>query len=755
MKIRAISFMNLVFFMPAIILSWFVWNDYRGYLTNIDDHLPSFTGVYMLDNGKKVLGLSEENNWDYYRARVFDTETGTLMKETTIRRNIHGKLDVVSYQQGGVIVPTYDDSSGLQLNYFLPSGENEELAQGTIQDPNYLSTGVYSWRGRLIVTGETQNTVLYLALIEGGKLDTVLLNDPDLLPARPVRVSEVHGSFENDKAVPVFEVDLKDDRTAYVSGIFGQNKRPLVIMQDADETPFAAQDRASAQFAKPFGIDNAKLIRTDGDYPGLARFYDANEGQWGDAVPTPKPVYQSRIFLLNDEEVLIAGSTAEDELNGSVLGYIFNEKTGEFADATGLLGKLSYEELVKNETRFFKDTGSEVLFYVGGDEKTGSLNLISQKSMLLSNDQVKKWMISEGEDRLSVHSFWNYVKEGGALIINWLVWVLIPVVTFTGVALLPRLLMGSRRKKIAEGLHLPGTIVNMEQTGVYVNNLPQVRFVVRFEDEGQIKEVSIKKVISFLDGANIGDQVMISYNREKNRAVFLGQEDLQNNNQRIPEVIRGAVLTRIENHGKVNRGQALLLHFSANGREYSVPVVQPSGFEYRVGENASLASMQGTVSLFSYGEGNGFEHAEQISLQGEVIRVEELPITIGNGQLKILEVIVSEGHERIRKINSLFVPKSLPVKAGVVIPIVMRKDDYLKEARLHKAKQGAAKVTSVRYAGTYGSRPLAEITAERGGISYRIYQTIEPVYGVEVGDDLWIAYDETSREAVIINYSSM
>ncbi|MMZ71673.1 hypothetical protein D1872_351920 [compost metagenome] len=64
-------------------------------------------------------------------------------------------------------------------------------------------------------------------------------------------------------------------------------------------------------------------------------------------------------------------------------------------------------------------------------------------------------------------------------------------------------------------------------------------------------------------------------------------------------------------------------------------------------------------------------------------------------------------------------------------------------------------MTAVQYAGTLGERPLAAITAERGGVVYRITQTIEPVYGVEVGDDVWIAYDEASREAVIVNYSSI
>ncbi|MCY9544482.1 hypothetical protein M5X00_07130 [Paenibacillus alvei] len=105
----------------------------------------------------------------------------------------------------------------------------------------------------------------------------------------------------------------------------------------------------------------------------------------------------------------------------------------------------------------------------------------------------------------------------------------------------------------------------------------------------------------------------------------------------------------------------------------------------------------------------------------------------------MLETILTDEAERLRKSNSLFVPKGFPVKAGVVIPVVMRNDDYEKELRLQKGKQGAAIVTSVRFVGTLGERPLAQITVERAGGSYHIHQSIEPLYGVEIGDELWIA----------------
>lgn len=753
MKKSGLSLMNLVFFIPAIILSVLVWNDYNGYMTNIDDHLPSLDGLYFLDEGRKAVGLSDERGGTRYRVHLFDAAAGTIIEETKVRSNIHGPLDAASYQQGGVIIPTYDDSLGLQLNFFRPSGEVDELAQGTLQVPGYLSSGVYSWRGRLIITGETPDSALYLAQVKEGKLDTVHLNSPDLLHARPVRLMEVHGSFDNDQPLPIFEVDLKDDRTVYISGILDEKNQPALLMQTEEETSFDARDKAGARFARHFGIDNTKLVKADTRYPGQAHFYNAAEEKWGGAVPTPKPVYQAKVFLLNDREVLVAGSSAEDELNGSILGYVFNEKNGGFTDVTGLVGQLAYEDLRNAKMRFFKELDSDMLYFSMEQKSAGAFNVKNRTAQVVTTEQAKRWLLLDGEDRISLRSFWNYVRQGDALVVNWAVWLVLPVLSYIGLAVLVRILRSKQSRQIAEGNILPGTILRMEETGVYVNEQPQVRFTVRFEDEGRMKEVAIKKVISFLNEVKVGDPVVISYNQQKNSAVFVTAEDLPK--QKEPEMIRDAVLRRIEVCGNVNRSKVLQLHFTAGGSDYAVPVVQPPGFEYRVGERANLALVQGMARIHSYGNDVRLEASGQISAQGEVICIEEFPVTIGNRQLMMLEVMVSEGTERIRKVNSLFMPKGFPVKAGVVIPIIIRKEDYAKELRLQKGKQGAAKVTTVRFDGTLGERPLAQITAEREGVSYRIHQSIEPIYGVEAGDELWIAYDENSREAVILNYSSL
>ncbi|MNI16810.1 hypothetical protein D3C73_701560 [compost metagenome] len=118
-----------------------------------------------------------------------------------------------------------------------------------------------------------------------------------------------------------------------------------------------------------------------------------------------------------------------------------------------------------------------------------------------------------------------------------------------------------------------------------------------------------------------------------------------------PVPIKDAVLSRIERYEKVNRGQALLVHFTAEGREYTIPVVQPFGFEYRTGERANLILIQGIARIFRYGNESTVKASDKLSLQGEVIHMQKMPIIIDNKQLMLLEVMISSGADRIRKAN--------------------------------------------------------------------------------------------------------
>ena len=525
---RTISLVNLFFLIPVIILSFYTWKDYRNYLTNVKDYFPAMEHIFLLDGGKQMLGLSKEDTFDEkYDVYVWDTATAALIRQTTIPTSFLSEPGPVTYQQDGILIPTYTKSSELMLNLIRPTGEIEELAQGTLRVPSSWRSNVISWRGRFIAAGNIPDSDWLIAQVKDGKLERVSLDKQKLFPARPVRMSPVTGRLENEQSVPLFSVTLKDDRSAVVSGILDKTGKPAVLLEQEDESPFAAQDRAGAEFAKVFGFNNAKLVRAHDEYPGIAGFYNMNEEEWGPAVPVPKPVYQTRVFLLNDEELLIAGSTTEDEVDGQVTGYIFNERTGQFQDASSLLKQLAYDHIKDRDTRFYKQSGSSTLYYSSGKQEAGVADLEIGKANVYTNQQVEGWLLTDNNTRVSLASFWNYAKQGGGLVINWAAWVVITLLLLLSMAIIPRMLINKRRIHIQSGQIVHGRIKSMQETGLYVNEQPMVRFVVEFEDEGRLKEVEIKQVISFLNPLKVGDQVRISYNRKKHKAVFITDEDLR------------------------------------------------------------------------------------------------------------------------------------------------------------------------------------------------------------------------------------
>lgn len=744
---------GLIFLFPVILLSIFLWRDYTKEIDDLNDNPPEIAEIYYFDEGHKAVAVSFKEYRENMQLQMFDAATGQLLKEGEILSDIHGQL-VASYQNDSLVITSHVQSRGLQVNVLDSSGNLQELAQSRLDIPTFLSSDMKLWRGRLIVNGNMMGTALYVAQIQDGKLEMVNLNTEGLFPARPERVAEVRSSFDQGMAVPMYKVDLVNDKTAYISGILDQNQQPVLMMQPEDSTSFEAEEQAAAQFAKHFNLDTTKLVRVNSSFPEQAHYYNASTGDWGNVVPTPQPVYQARVFTLNSEEVLIAGSSTEDEQDGQVIGYLLHEKNGQFTEVSTLVAQLSYEELMQNETAFYKENGSSKLYYSSQGKSAGMIDVASQAVQHLTEDQMQQWRFADLRT-VSLQSFWAYLLEGGALVINWLVWVLIISFMLISLIFAPKIVNKVNKSAIANGETRQGTIVGMRETGLYVNERPQVEFRVRFDDGGQMREVTIKKVISFLEGIREGDSVMISYNRKRNKAIFLTSDQAVNQAQsEKQERIERAVLERIDPYGAVGRGQALLLHFKAGTDRYSVPVVQAAGFEYQIGERANLMVVGGVTRILGYGPSMRSIDEKMLTLQGKIVQIKKEPITIQNRRLMVIDVVITEGTEQLRKSNSLFVPENMPIQEGVTLPMSIRSDDLDKELRLLKGKQGSAKIVSVSYLGTVGERPLARITAERAGTHYIIEQSIEPLYGVQEGDELWITYDESTREALILNYTS-
>lgn len=737
-----------------------VWRDYSSEINYVNESPPALSGIYYFDDGNK-LAVLRSGDYGYLDLNILNAKSGEVLKTTTVPSNVHNQV-VGAYQQNKLVLTTYGDEEKLVVKTIDPSGEIATISQGELLLPTFLGSDIRAWRDRLFMTGVTVNDEMYVAQIKDGKLEKAILKKGDLLPVRPERIRLVNGFQDQGSTVPVFEVSLINDETAYISGILNDKQVPLVTLQQKNENTFTGSERAEAEFKKQFKINQTQRIGVDGGFPSQPKYFNTVTQKWGARVATPKPLYNAIIYTLNQDEVLMLGSTTEDKLEGKSLGYIVNTQSGGMTDVTPLVAPLAYSDLDKAGVSFFKSNKSEWLYYNIQGQNAGVMNVANNQTEQATEQQVQKW-INYKVASVSFESFLHYLSSWNALVINWIVWVAITLFLVLGLAILPGLMRRSRMSKLAKGVVCQGTIINMKETGLYVNERPQVLFTVEFEDEGRLKTVELKQVISFLSAGSIGDSVVISYDRKRNRAMFLTDEDTTPSGRaqrgkaaqgEQSEQIDNAVLEQIEKFGSIGRGRALLLHFNAAGKKYAVPVVQPIGFEYRIGEQATLLIVNGLTRIRSYGRALYNKESNMVQLQGKIVGIDKYSITIQNRQLMLVDVVVEEGPIRLNKSNSLFVPQGMSLQEGLPLPVSFRNEDFRKEVRLLKGKQGGAKVVDVTYSGTLGERPYAHITVERAGILFTIEQSIEPVYGVAVGDEIWIAYDESSREAIIINYAS-
>lgn len=526
MKAKKISWFGLFFWMPAVLMSFLAWNGYRDELRTMPDPNPSVSGIYFLDEGRKVAVLSDVRQGEIAtQMDIADADTGEPLGEGRLTGSNFGRQAEVSYQGGGFVFPTYDNESRLLLNLITPSGDPAELSEGALWGADSTPGGLNSWRGQLLLTGETEDSVRYIAQLADGKLELSLLTNPEPFPSRVTRSTFVPESLDNRYPFPVLELDLKDGSYAHAAGIIAQGQPAAVRLSLPGETTFAARDAALLQFTDELGLDGTQVIRERTDFPAEAWFYDSVTGDWGDKVPTPEPVYQARVFPLNERETLIAGSTAEDELAGEVTGYLYNEENGTFTDVSPLLGQLDYEDLSTfNGPRFFKETGSAVLYFSDGGSDAGWLDTERGAARLLNVETAKGWLWPPLDRSPTWNGFFGYVIDTPAMLINLLIWILIPLLIVLLVLVAP-LFARRRVARLREGAIVSALITGMGETGTYVNEQPLVRFTLQFEDEGQMREAETKKVMSLVSPLRVGDWVPVSYDRRRKKATILTEEE--------------------------------------------------------------------------------------------------------------------------------------------------------------------------------------------------------------------------------------
>ncbi|MGZ5189686.1 MAG: hypothetical protein ACXWCZ_01635 [Flavisolibacter sp.] len=80
-----------------------------------------------------------------------------------------------------------------------------------------------------------------------------------------------------------------------------------------------------------------------------------------------------------------------------------------------------------------------------------------------------------------------------------------------------------------EGVEAEAVILNMQQTGLYINNLPQVKLQIQVQPvSGQNFVTEAREILSFVDLAqlHIGETLVVKYNPANLKEVMLVREDI-------------------------------------------------------------------------------------------------------------------------------------------------------------------------------------------------------------------------------------
>ena len=225
-------------------------------------------------------------------------------------------------------------------------------------------------------------------------------------------------------------------------------------------------------------------------------------------------MYQTFIYQLNEEEVILAGSTAKDEAKGKLTGYIYNHRTNKATSASKLFQSLSYESLQKKISLFIKCEEQLALLFTWQPIN----GAFEAKSKQLKEFPLQKVISIENASpahQTSVDTFIQYVMKGGPLILNWAIWLFIPLLLFVLAIFLPPILRLVRKNKIKDSVTLEANIVSVKETGTYINEQPLVNMQLQFQYDGRNIEKAVKTVVSYTQIPQPGQRIAILYNPKR------------------------------------------------------------------------------------------------------------------------------------------------------------------------------------------------------------------------------------------------
>lgn len=517
-------FFSVPFLIPFIIIGFMFFKGYTEFqpekeqidqliheAETLGENINEILEYYILPNGH---GLTARSTDGTILLEEVDPDANTIVQTEQLNSDIFMR-SFVSYQKDGLVFITKADDNNIIKGYYYESGkELTELDIPEIHADGYLESHVLSHQGTIYLLGKKGDGSFSLYSIHELQLEEINLTENeqivDLVDAK------LYYSSSFTDLLPAVELSLYDQSQFMLTLSPKAEERFLIpeAMSFWETEEEAVSQLYQGKESTVIRIADNQLVQ-----------YDIHTHTVQNEIPTPEPIHYPSLFQIDTNLTLVIGRESVDE-SSALIGYVFNQSGEELVvDLTERLQEQSFDY---NNDAFFAQVTEEEL-YIASDRAAISVNLADPSvSEWLTPESVEKSYLALAEekqqqaekltqdsDTFSKDRLLQYIHEDSAgqtftIIITF--WAGIPLLIIIIIFIISKLSKWKRKRILNNGgIKVQAKITQINQTGTYINEQPQVRMKVQFTYQHDLIQREVKQVVSLLYPPRLGDFVDLLY----------------------------------------------------------------------------------------------------------------------------------------------------------------------------------------------------------------------------------------------------
>lgn len=531
-KMRLRWIFIFILLLPTIIFGGYLFYEYENYSLNEEEAKNLYdeaedmeeilerdsehfvTHYFKLSNGNSLAmtdvteGL-ELIEWNPDSLEIIDSS----LMETIIFNEI-----VSSYQNDGITMLTSTRDEESKHFYYESDKSLIELDVPSITDSPFIEQTTIRYDQTLYTVGQNESEAFIVIIVNGDESEIINLSEiPEL--SLLVDAEFNNPSFlDSEEAFPILKLRTYNQENYYV-----------VLDPNLDDNYTLYKDKEELE-------EENELYkrRLDSSTPYIHihsnQLHFSNGDNSTDRVKmeTPKEIFYPAIFSLSGDNVAIIGKDSIKD-NATKIGYIYDSTGRELRFDLSPFITENQELFTDYEDMTFQIQLQNDILYTMSNQQAYALDLASSSSLPPADwnafsemyTHLKTAKENEAAETLaagqahSTEKLRDYLENSShvkAVVISWIVSTLFIILMMIVPVLVSRRYMKHIQAAYDNGGGLvQTTIESIRQTGVYINDQPQVELIVSFTYNNQQYERSIKITTSLINPIGRTDTVAFVY----------------------------------------------------------------------------------------------------------------------------------------------------------------------------------------------------------------------------------------------------